>query len=166
MRRFVSLVVAALMVTACTPGANSSTDDRVDMKEADLVGTWQRDEPGGALTFEPDGDFLATGLPYELFRNFTGVLPPGFDPERDSLDGTGSWTLKAPRTDRSGPRNHVYLDVATLSGRPVATGADLRVERQGSAIVLTFYIGDPDLNNRIVYNKCKGDCASPGLGRS
>jgi hypothetical protein len=53
----------------------------------------------------------------------------------------------------STPHNNIHLSVdpplTTISGK---TGANLRVERdQSGAIVLAYYIGDPDVNNKIVY---------------
>jgi hypothetical protein len=110
------------------------------------------------LGLAEDSRFVAAALPYQVFQNFPGVLPDGFDPQRDRLDGSGQWSLEASREDRDGPRNHVTLHVRMLAGRAVAGSVELRAERQNSSVVLAFYLGDPDLRNRYVYHKCPTAC--------
>lgn len=36
----------------------------------------------------------------------------------------------------------------------MATGGDLRAENGENGVVLAFYIGDPDANQKIIYTKC------------
>jgi len=153
--RSVAAAVLVLMSAACVP---IGRDDRVDMKEADLVGDWTSTD-SRTFTFDAGGRFVATGLPHQKLERFTGVLPPGFDPARDKLDGSGEWKLEAPRDDPRTPRNHVDLFLRQLSGRQVAVGMDLRVERRDGKVVLAYYLSDPDQGNRIVYEKCEQPCA-------
>jgi hypothetical protein len=159
-RRSTLWVVMAAISLAVLAGC--LRDDRVNMEPGDLVGTW-RSPDERSFTFHADGKFVAIALPHQELAGFTGVVPPGFDPAQDSLDGSGEWRLEAAPSDKTGPHNHVDLFVQQLSSRQVAVGLDLRVERQGSEVVLAIYLGDPDLNSRIVYRKCLEPCvvASP-----
>jgi hypothetical protein len=154
-RSWWGLAATAVILAGCFAGGASSTAEPVGMTESDLVGTWQ-DRSGAVIVFDQDGDFTATNLPYQEFPKFEGVLPPGFEPEADQLPASGWWSLSPPLGAPSGPDISVDLHVRELAGHPSATGLHLRSEKDGANTVLTFYIGDPDLNNRFVYEKCAG----------
>lgn len=106
------------------------------------------------MSFADDGSFTATDLPHQMFDDFSGVLPAGYQAGRDKLPGSGRWELQAPSVDPGGPKNHLYLHVRRLSDHEVATGGDLRAENGENGVVLAFYIGDPDANQKIIYTKC------------
>jgi len=149
------LTIAAL--SGCFPGQSGLPDTRVDLTPAELAGVWR--ERGGAaeMVFGQDGTFTATDLPYQEFQDFPGVLPDGFDPAADKLPGAGKWELLPPLGNSAGPLTTVYLHVRMLAGRPSTTGTQVRAERFGSGpVLLSFYLGDPDLNDKIVYEKVAG----------
>jgi hypothetical protein len=123
-----------------------------------VIGTWQNRPTGAKLVFDADGTFTATDLPYQEFEEFDGVLPPGFDPELDKLPGSGSWSANPPFGSTEAPRSRVELFVKSLAGRPTSGSVDLRAERAGPEVVLTFTIDDPDLRNLVMYEKCDGAC--------
>lgn len=158
MRRLLVLILVVAVLAGCDPGAPSTLDNRADLTESELVGTWQNTAHNAVLVFEEDGRFAATVLPHQVFEGIPGVLPDGFDPERDTLDGSGQWSLGASREDRDGPRNLVTLHLRRLAGRTLAGSVELRAEKEGSSPVLAFYLGDPDLGNRYVYRKCQAGC--------
>ena len=127
------------------------------MTKSALVGSWQ-DPNGSVIVFGADDTFTATNLPYQEFPSFEGVLPPGFDPKTDPLPASGWWALSPPLGAPSGPNVSVDLHVRELAGGPSSTGLHLRSEKDGAETVLTFYIGDPDLNDRFVYRRCETTC--------
>jgi len=151
-------VMVTVVVIVASAGCAPMRDDRVDMMDSDVVGVWTSTHDR-SLTFHADGRFVAVGLPHQLLEGFRDVVPPGFDPNRDSLNGSGQWLLEADRSDPDGPRNYVHLTLRQLSGSQVAVGLNLRAEWQAGEIVLVFYLGDPDLNRQIVYEKCPQPCA-------
>ncbi|MBQ0901307.1 hypothetical protein [Micromonospora sp. U21] len=150
--RAAAMVLTAVMLGGCFFGSASTGDDRADLVSGDLVGVWQNNA-GDTLTFEQNGQFAANNLPYEEFEDFPGALPGDFDPVRDKLPASGSWEVAASREDPSGPRNRVKLYVKELAGRPAAVGAEMWAEKQDQSVVLAFYIGDPDLRDRRLFQK-------------
>jgi hypothetical protein len=156
-----SLVLLAVLLTLSGCFLGSSGGHPADLADADVIGAW-RDAKGAVLTFQADGTFAATDMPYQLFTGFSHrMLPEGYDPQRDRLPANGWWKVDWDVGKSSGPRNHVDLNVKLLAGKEVRTGLDLIAQRQDGDIVLFFFIGDPDSNNRVVYHKCADDCPTP-----
>jgi len=104
--------------------------------------------------------FTATNLPYQKFQGFTNpLLPSGFDPGRDKLPASGEWEVSRPIGASAGPRTILDLIVRMLAGASVGVALQMRAERVGSGpITLSFYIGDPDLSNKVSYQKCDANC--------
>lgn len=154
MRRLAALVLAVLVLAGCSSLDSLVKDDRVDLSQAEVLGSWREAATGGIVSFADDGSFTATDLPHQMFDDFSGVLPAGYQAGRDKLPGSGRWELQAPSVDPGGPKNHLYLHVRRLSDHEVATGGDLRAENGENGVVLAFYIGDPDANQKIIYTRC------------
>lgn len=132
-----------------------------DLTESDVVGSWQEARGGAVITFTAEGLFEASDLPEEKLFDTEENYPPGFDPKRDRLPGSGDWHLNTGMGPADGPRFDVLLAVREMPGQPAgqAGGISLEAEREGDAVVLVFYLGDPDVNNRVVYEKCNGKCS-------
>lgn len=157
--RVLVLVGAVVVVASACIGPHRVTSrPSADLDESDVVGEWRNLENGAMLDFEGDGDFTATNLPYQMFDEFPEDLPPGFDPAADKLPASGEWLLRRPIGSDNGPRNRITLRIALLSGRENRGSFNLRAEQQGSAVVIAYYVGDPDLQNRIVYERCEPSC--------
>ena len=160
--RAVVAVLCALALTGCVPPGPSGPpepDNRPDLKRADLIGAWKDSRRGGILVFTPAG-FSGDDLAY-MFAPFPHDLSDGFDPNRDRAAGSGVWKLGPSIADPDGPNDYVRLNFDTIAGRPVAASINkLEAQREGTAIVLVFYVSDPDLNDTIVYHRCP-DCAAP-----
>ncbi|WP_200212460.1 hypothetical protein [Micromonospora coerulea] len=166
----VALVVAAGCFGAGPDSSSRQTD--IDLKAADVVGVWQNDKDGSVLQFDENGSFAATNLPYQKFIEF-GVLPDGFDGKRDKLPGSGRWSTDTALGYPEGPQSVVNLRVRVLAGRSTAGSIPVEAEGRDGETVLVFYVGDPDLNNRILYRRCLQGCptvtpksqeASSGIG--
>ncbi|GAA0481161.1 hypothetical protein Ade02nite_56410 [Paractinoplanes deccanensis] len=143
------------------PGSGSgSSSPRVpaDLSAPDVAGSWREARGGAVLTFTADGRFAASNVPYEEIPHYEEDLPPGFDVTRDRLPASGDWHLTTGLGPPDGPRSTVLLAVRELAGKPAAVGLSLTAESAGDAVVLVFSLGDPDLDNRIVYERCDGDC--------
>jgi hypothetical protein len=76
----------------------------------------------------------------------------------DVITASGTWSLDASIGDLNGPRNQLTLHTREVMGRPDSGSVALRAQMQGSDVVVSFYIGDPDLNDRVVYTKCTSNC--------
>lgn len=156
------LAVAAVVgLAGCSllnrPPSSPPVDDRVNLTPVTATGIWQSPR-GGTITVSENGRFAAVGLPYQVFAVYPGVLPSNFDKDHDVITASGTWSLDAPIGDLNGPRNQLTLHTREVMGRPDSGSVALRAEMQGSDVVMSFYIGDPDLNNRIVYTKCTSNC--------
>ena len=143
----------------CFAGAAAPSGQRVlaDLTESDVVGSWQDARDGSVLTFTADGRFKASHLRKIVY--YQKDLPPGFDVAKDRLPGSGDWYLDPGRGRAAGVRSTVSLAIRELAGRPASIGLPLDAVHEGDAVVLITYLGDPDLNNRIVYQKCQGKCS-------
>jgi hypothetical protein len=155
--RAVVAVLCALALTSCVPAeSRPEPDNRPDLKPADLIGAWKDSRRGGILVFTDTG-FTGNDLGY-MFVPFPEDLPDGFDQKRDRAAGAGRWQLIPSLADPSGPKDYVRLVFHTIAGHVTRAVIDkLEAQHRGSAIVLVFYVGDPDLNNTIVYSRCP-DC--------
>jgi hypothetical protein len=166
--RAVIPILCALALIGCVVPDNGppGPDTRLDLKPADLIGAWKDSRRGGVLIFTETG-FTGDDLGY-MFIPFPDDLPPGFDQKRDRAAGAGRWQLGPALADPHGPNDYVRLNFETIAGNRVFASINkLEAQRRGSAIVLVYYIGDPDLNDRIVYTRCP-DCptSSPGPASS
>lgn len=131
-----------------------------DLKRSDLIGTWKDSRRGGVLTFT-NGRFSGDDLGF-MFTPFPHDLPDGFDQKRDRAAGLGQWELGPALADPKGPNDYVRLNFEMIAGRSVRASINkLEAQYRGSAVVLVFYVDDPDLDNEVVYARCP-DCATAG----
>lgn len=152
----VSCCVAAL--SGCFVPAMPAEDNRADMSPEDLIGVWQNTDMR-VLVFEEGGSFVANGLPREMFDGLQDALPRnGRDPSRGPLVGSGWWSLEPSHVDRDGPTSNVALHFRILANSEASTVIRIRAEQVEESTVLVYYAGDPDLNRRIVYERCYVDC--------
>lgn len=146
------------MTAGCFVGpALSDGVELVDMTADDLIGVWQGDQRGGVIEFTADGDFYASDAGY-MFVGFTDVLPAGFDIKHDKAPGSGQWSIGKLLGHSQGPSGLIDLHFDVLAKRPTAGGNSVEAQRSDGAIVLVHYIGDPDVNNTVVYRKCQTGC--------
>jgi hypothetical protein len=74
------------MVSGCAFGDLGGPDNRANLSDTDLVGTWSHG-PGSTIEFRREGGFTAVGLPEGAFApGVVPTAPPG------SIDGTGAST--------------------------------------------------------------------------
>lgn len=156
MRRLIALLLAAVVAAGCSLGeVLADHGDPVDMRPADLVGTWR----GGTqrvITFAEDGGFTAGWLPYEEFDEF---LPVDFDPAAN-VTGSGIWALRPPFENPDGPASTVALSFHELAGARNGSGAfEHSALRQGGRVLLFFFYVGPGGNSWTAYERC-ADCPS------
>jgi hypothetical protein len=156
----VALGACLMALSGCFVPAMPAEDNRADMTAEDLVGVWRDSSGTRVLVFEEGGDFAADGLPYEMFDGFRNVLPDSADSKHDQLTGSGWWSLEPSHVDLDGPASYVALHFRKVADRVTSGVIRIRAERAGESIVLAYYVGDPDLDSRIVYERCKADCPS------
>ncbi|MBQ0897862.1 hypothetical protein KBX37_33280 [Micromonospora sp. U56] len=123
------------------------------MTESELVGTWIEERDDSVLVFKSDHLFTATNLPHHMFDAFPEDLPPGFQPGRDKLPAEGRWFLGNP-----GRIHDIGIDIDVLAASANGGRYILRWERSDGGLTVNYYVGDPDLENRITYRKCQKDC--------
>jgi hypothetical protein len=122
----------------------------VDLHDTDVIGAWRNVATGEVLRFEADGQFTTANLPYQMYEHyFPEDLPRDFDPAQDKLPASGEWLLGRALGNPEGPRNTITLRVHTLAGSANRTSFDLRAEVHNGVVFIAYYIGDPDLGNRI-----------------
>jgi hypothetical protein len=153
---WILVAAAAILVGCAVGGAPRSPSEPMEITEANVVGTWQ-DDHGATLVFEQGGNFRGSNLPHQELEGFS-AMPSPFDPATDRLPASGWWSLSPSIGAPSGPPMEVVLHVRQVAGRRAAVALRMRAERQNSDAVLTFYIGDPDLKDRIVYKRCDQTC--------
>jgi hypothetical protein len=155
------VVAAALLMVGCIPERPLPPGEPVDLTPNDLVGAWHDTEADGMLVFESDGTFTATNLPPEMFWAFPEQLPPGFNATRHTLPATGEWEIIAPITNPDGLKNSITFRIHFLAGREIRSSRTLFARRLDGNVILNYYVGDPDLNVRIVYERCHSKCPTP-----
>lgn len=140
MRRVLIYTAVLIVIGACSFGETMADyGDPVDMRPADLVGTWNSGTDR-SIVFSEDGTFTASNLPYEAFDDF---VPDEFIPG-SQVDGSGTWTLVSPATKPDGPASTVALSFQRLAGSKVrSAGPNLSALRQDDVVYLVFfYVGD------------------------
>jgi hypothetical protein len=152
----VSALALVLSLAGCSLFGPLPPDNRVNLAKTDLVGTWSHG-PGSTIEFRSDGGFTAIGLPRDAFAGFTNVLPSSAPPTA-SIDAIGTWELGPSREDRTGPNNHIGLNITELMGRSSSGGLELTAIRRGSSVVLAFFLIDPDINDTYSYTRCGTAC--------
>jgi hypothetical protein len=61
----------------------------------------------------------------------------------------GQWQLGTSLANPNGPNDTIRLNFEVIAGRSVRASINkLEAQRRGSALVLAFYVDDPDLNTR------------------
>lgn len=158
MRRLIALLVAAVVAAGCSLGeVLADYGDPVDMRPADLIGTW-RSGPHRVITFAENGGFTAEWLPYDEFADF---LPVDFDPAAN-VTGSGTWTLPPPFENPDGLASRVTLSFRELAGMRSGSGAfELSALRQGGRVHLVFFYVGPGGNSWTAYEKCEECPPSP-----
>ncbi|GIM91116.1 lipoprotein [Paractinoplanes toevensis] len=152
-------LLLAVALTGCTPVGAPPQPPAPDLERADLIGAWKDSERGGVLTFTAER-FAGDDLGF-MFVPFPDDLPAGFDQKRDRAAGLGEWELGPSLADPDGPDDYVRLNFLMIAGREVRASINkLEAQTRGSSVVLVFYVGDPDLNDRIVYSRCP-ECPAP-----
>jgi hypothetical protein len=156
MKRVLAYLTILIVAAGCGLGeALADYGDPVDMRPADLVGKWH----GGStrsIVFDESGTFSASNLPYAAFDDF---VPSDFDPARERLDGSGTWTLEASPQHPDGPKAIVALSYRRLAGQEVAAGGpDLTALRQDGVVSLVFFYVSDGGNSWTAYQKCTPDC--------
>ncbi|GIH07836.1 hypothetical protein Rhe02_59030 [Rhizocola hellebori] len=131
MRRVLAYTTILIVMSACALGELwADYGDPVDMKPADLIGTWTSGTDR-SIVFGEDGTFTASNLPYEAFDDF---VPDDFDPT-SQIDGSGTWALESPGT--------VALSFLRLAGSDIrSAGPSPNALRQDDIVYLVFfYVG-------------------------
>jgi hypothetical protein len=161
-KQAVSMTAGALVLAGCLH-AGGPSGYLAPITESAVVGTWQDKQTGQVLRFDADGSFTATDLPYQMLANHPSGLPQGFDPDKDKLQAVGEWLLGPLGQPEGTPRYRVLLLPDTVAGQRSQASFELVAERESETapFVLSIYIGDPDLDNRIVYERCTAPCAPP-----
>ena len=150
MRRVLAYAAILIVAGACAMG-EILTDygDPVDMRPADLVGTWVSGKDR-SIVFDEDGTFAASNLPYELFDEF---VPEGFNPA-DQLDGCGTWSLEVPISASHDRKSKVALSFDRLAGTEVASaGPSPSALRQDGVVYLIFFYVGSGGNSWTAYHK-------------
>lgn len=156
------LAINVPILSACAFYHPEPPGESVSVVESDIVGTWQHQETREVITFAPDKSFVATNLPYQLFTGFfEDSLPLGFNPDQDKLPASGEWLLGPVGQSEDEPKYLLILLPDTIAERANSDSFELRPELEDNTLVISFYIGDPDLRNRIVYERCESACPVP-----
>lgn len=146
-----ALAIFAVVMVLITSGCRSVRSD-------ELVGNWcvssesKRILPevlqkgSGVLSLKSDGSFEASDLPGLLY------FPPGPLPVNS---GTGTWKL----VTRDG-KAKIQLDFANANGLTKASTTFVDVS-QGSNTALTYYLGDPDKEQRVELMKTTSSSPLP-----
>ncbi|MGN9908742.1 hypothetical protein ACTMTJ_14460 [Phytohabitans sp. LJ34] len=147
MRRVLLYTVLVVFVGACGLGeALTDYGESVVLKPADVVGTWQSGA-SRTITFAEDGRFSAADLPREAFAS---MVPDGFDPARDRLDGSGTWEIETVREAASG----VTMRFEEFGGRQTqGDGPELTAKRREGVVYLVYYYVGDDGNSWTAYHK-------------
>jgi hypothetical protein len=141
-----SAVISLVMLTACTGTKPQATD---------IVGTWLIDSsarhvlpPSSAVgcahfSFSSDTTFVATSVPSTLFSAEPLAGPP--------VTGRGTWQM----SENEG-RDQIQLRFLSTD-QPEKYGSDhgaqLDIEKRGRRLVLFYYLGDPDEQDRVEFIK-------------
>jgi hypothetical protein len=144
------------VVLGCAGLQPSLVDDRANLTDHDVIGTWHSGL-GGVFVFNTDGTFTAKDLLNEVFDDYQR---PG--PRRS---GDGTWKRQQAREDPTGPFQQVDLTFHALSDWHACCGgwygSELDAKTSGGSIVLLFYIGDPDGNDLYQFTKDQSTTNAP-----
>jgi hypothetical protein len=126
------------------------------VKIEDIPGTWtisedsrQRLAPefqkaAGTFVFRSDKTFAATEVPAEIFYG-TAEKPR-------LITGTGTWDLSG-----SNGAQNIYLSLKTAEPPPpIRLPGDsflLYTERKDSKVTVFYFLGDPDLGRKVIFEK-------------
>jgi hypothetical protein len=127
----------------------------VDMTPGDLIGVWSNDR-GDSIEFTADGEFFADDLKYMFARSGLAV---DLDLSQDTASASGRWSLTAPRNNPNGKRSFVELNFDVIANQPTAAGTDLLARQGDGRVELGYNVGDPDLNNVVIYVRCDDNCS-------
>ncbi len=102
-------MAAIVVLSGCALGDINpfGPDQTVAVTAATITGTWTVSGGTGTVTFEPDGTFIATGLPSSAFN------PHSTDVE--SASGTGTWMLSPGHPEESQVIDLVDLTFETIT---------------------------------------------------
>lgn len=142
----VCLLVLGLILVIYVFSRVFEGDTRPTLTNDIVVGTW-RDADGGEFTFNADGTFHATKIPVSFFG------PPRTT--ASTMSGAGEWKLAAPLEDPAGRLTTLDLGFETLDQGEygVPYGSRLLSKVVDGKILLYWYVGDSDLNHRVMLEK-------------
>jgi hypothetical protein len=147
-RRFAARAAAVstslvFVISACV-GCGWFEDSRPVLSNDLVAGTW-RASNGGELNFSEDGTFRASRVPSVVLRPI--------ESRSVTMSGSGEWELTADVNDPSGRIAQVHLRFRKLDNVEVRHSVDLLSDRVDGDVILFWFIGDPDLDNRYVLEK-------------
>lgn len=146
------LLFSVVVLSGCVLLQPVPEGEPVDLTMSDVVGVWCKVLSDDTIVFHADGTFEATNLPYQMLARFD-LLPPDFDPEQDRLPAHGRWELGPLGQTADVRKNRVTVAPEVVAGRPDSGAYQLRAEKVGGVLTLSYYLGDPDLGNRIRYER-------------
>jgi hypothetical protein len=143
--RVVSICLVLGFAINCTGRAPTVTD---------LIGEWSLAETrtplperlmSGRLQLDADGRFNLSNVSEQL-------LLPADQPHQGAVSGSGSWTIG----NTTGGHLEVRLVFHTITPDGLVRlpyGAPLSIQGSGSRVRLFYYVGDPDENNRVYFDR-------------
>ena len=147
--KIMSLLLSVILMLTTGCKMNSWRSD-------ELVGNWRLESVGGVpaqtaatvvtFTLDHDGRFTAN------------ALPPGFlrlqDIKQDQkIVGSGTWTLARSDGGREERVRLTFISVEGSNGRNLPYGAELFIQGSSRAPRLYYFKGDPDENQRVVFQR-------------
>jgi hypothetical protein len=127
----VRLLIVSIVTTVVATLASACSLYPAPIPTAEVLGTWR----GGAagLILSKDGSFTASDLPSQRA-----------DPDAVPYTGMGTWTMV--------PAGNSQLQHLDLTAGHEGLGW-LYVERSHDKVILYYWIGDPDEDNKFVFTR-------------
>ncbi len=139
-----ALFCATSLPTGCKAGA---------IRSEDVQGVWHLapsvDKVAvskSTLTLNHQGSFVADALPPSLVRLEDLGL-------QTLLSGSGTWSLRQFSGDDQTRVALTFNQVKGYNGRGLPYGAELFTQGEGTNAQLFYFVGDPDENHRIIFQR-------------
>ena len=120
-------------------------------RRAQLIGVW-RDQHGRPLALNADGSYTAEDLRF-AYVGAEKLLPYGISLEGGALNSEGSWSMKPPSHDPSGPATTTVLAIGKIAGRPSFGTRPLRIYADGQELVLATFSSNPDVVEQHIFHR-------------